>query len=149
MTELLKKQLSTPDILGICSSSLLNTSASCSLKSTIRNACIIMKAASSTAVLVQDEAGSLVGILTTKDIVRRVISAKLDPLRTNAIRVMTPNPETISPSSSLLVALEKMYAGRYLHLPVLGDDGTSSLIDILNICVHVIGKVNLLILFTC
>ncbi|KGG50605.1 hypothetical protein DI09_62p90 [Mitosporidium daphniae] len=139
-TQLLKKQLSTPEVAGIFASSLLNTSASCLLKTTIRSAAITMKAASSTAVLVLDESGSLIGIFTSKDIVRRVISCKLDPLRTTLTRVMTPNPETISLDSSLLLALEKMYAGKYLHLPVIKEDGHSSLIDILDICIHVIGK---------
>ena len=140
-TQLLKRQLSTPEVSGIFVSSLSNASASCPLKATIRNAAITMKAAASTAVLVLDDSGSLIGIFTSKDIVRRVISCKLDPLRTSLTRVMTPNPEVIAMDSSLLLALEKMYAGRYLHLPVIKEDGSSCLIDILDICVHVIGSV--------
>jgi CBS domain-containing protein len=71
-----------------------------------------------TAVLVVEE-GSLQGIVTTKDIVLRILAANLDPYNTRIIRVMTPYPECIEPNTSCLAALKCMHNGSFLHLPVI------------------------------
>ncbi|RKP04019.1 hypothetical protein CXG81DRAFT_8810, partial [Caulochytrium protostelioides] len=66
-----------------------------------------------------DDVDRLDGIFTTKDIVLRVVAAGLDPATTSVIRVMTPHPDAVAPSTSILAALKKLHAGHYLHLPVV------------------------------
>jgi signal-transduction protein with cAMP-binding, CBS, and nucleotidyltransferase domain len=69
------------------------------------------------------ERGALVGIVTERDMVTRLIADGRDPKTTRLGEIMTANPETLRPDDTALSALEKMQAGRYRHLPVLDADG--------------------------
>lgn len=75
------------------------------------------------SVLVVDPEGVLVGILTERDYLRKVVGVEGEyayrPLR----EVMTPDPETLSPTDPIAVALQKMDVGGYRHLPVVEEDG--------------------------
>ncbi|KAJ1729737.1 hypothetical protein LPJ61_003377, partial [Coemansia biformis] len=67
-----------------------------------------MRAARVTAsLIVDDDTGSITGIFTSKDIVLRVIAAGLDPRTCSVVRVMTPHPDTVLPSTSLIDALKR------------------------------------------
>ncbi|KAJ2828248.1 hypothetical protein IWW50_001484 [Coemansia erecta] len=96
----------------------------------------LMRAARVTASLVVDEeSGSIAGIFTSKDIVLRVIAAGLDPNTCSVVRVMTPHPDTVVPSTSLIDALKRMYERHYLNLPVVDDAGdVLGLVDVLRLC---------------
>ncbi|CAJ1974853.1 unnamed protein product [Sphenostylis stenocarpa] len=74
------------------------------------------------------------GILTSKDILMRVVAQNLSPDVTLVEKVMTPNPEYASPETTILEALHMMHNGKFLHLPVVDKDGivTASL-DVLQI----------------
>lgn len=64
-----------------------------SLKTSVRDASILMKQLKTTAVLVYDAEDELAGIFTTKDICLRVLASNdYDPRSTSVIRVMTPHP---------------------------------------------------------
>ncbi|KAJ7529211.1 hypothetical protein O6H91_15G037900 [Diphasiastrum complanatum] len=63
------------------------------------------------------------GILTSKDILTRVVAARLKP-GTAVEKVMTPNPECASLGTTIVEALHTMHDGKFLHLPVLGEDGS-------------------------
>ncbi|KAI9470260.1 hypothetical protein BX667DRAFT_501813 [Coemansia mojavensis] len=95
-----------------------------------------MRAARVTASLVVDEdAGGIAGIFTSKDIVLRVIAAGLNPNTCSVVRVMTPHPDTVVPSTSLIDALKRMYERHYLNLPVVDDAGEiMGLVDVLRLC---------------
>jgi CBS domain-containing protein len=85
---------------------------SISVKSSVREAAKTMKLYHSTAVLVlgtPDGDDKVGGIFTTKDIVLRVIAASLDPNTTSVIRCMTPHPDFVTPSASILDALKKLH----------------------------------------
>jgi CBS domain-containing protein len=75
------------------------------------------------ALLVVDDVGRLVGILTERDYVRKVVGLIPDyphqPLRD----FMTPDPVTVGPEDRLGQVLEKMDRGDYRHLPVVEEDG--------------------------
>jgi CBS domain-containing protein len=71
--------------------------------------------------LTRDQA--LVGIITERDIVFRVVAARLDPEKTRIAEVMTADPDTVTPRADVMTALERMQTGGYRHLPVV-DDGT-------------------------
>lgn len=63
------------------------------------------------------------GILTSKDILMRVVAQNVSPLLTLVEKVMTPNPECAAVDSTILEALHIMHDGKFLHLPVLDRDG--------------------------
>ncbi|KAJ2255166.1 hypothetical protein EV176_007217, partial [Coemansia sp. RSA 451] len=96
----------------------------------------LMRAARVTASLVVDEdSGSIAGIFTSKDIVLRVIAAGLDPNTCSVVRVMTPHPDTVLPSTSLIDALKRMYERHYLNLPIVDETGdVLGLVDVLRLC---------------
>jgi CBS domain-containing protein len=62
------------------------------------------------------------------------MAAGLEPERTSVIRVMTPHPDTVQSSMTILDALKKMHDNRYLHLPVVDDHGQmAGLVDVLQV----------------
>ncbi|KAL6973020.1 CBS domain-containing protein cbscbspb4 [Sarracenia purpurea var. burkii] len=74
------------------------------------------------------------GILTSKDILMRVIAQNLPPESTLVEKVMTPNPECATVDTPIVDALHTMHDGKFLHLPVLDRDGVVvAVIDVLHI----------------
>ncbi|PPD66418.1 hypothetical protein GOBAR_DD36702 [Gossypium barbadense] len=63
------------------------------------------------------------GILTSKDILMRVIAQNLPPETTLVEKVMTPNPECATIDTPIVDALHTMHDGKFLHLPVVDRDG--------------------------
>ena len=71
------------------------------------------------AVVILDAKGDLTGIVTERDLTRRVVAKGLDPKETSLADIMTKNPDTLSPDDSANDALELMQARNYRHLPVV------------------------------
>ena len=74
------------------------------------------------SLLVVDEEGVLVGIITERDILYAVgegLIGKGVPVW----EVMTENPVTAKPDEPLVEALDKMVEARIRHLPVVDEDG--------------------------
>ncbi|CAA6660593.1 unnamed protein product [Spirodela intermedia] len=57
------------------------------------------------------------GILTSKDVLMRVVAQNLSPELTLVEKVMTPNPECATLDTTILDALHIMHDGKFLHLP--------------------------------
>jgi CBS domain-containing protein len=81
------------------------------------------------AVLVVD-GPRLVGIVTERDVVFRVVAAGLDPSATVLDEIMTPVPQTLSPDDTAADGLERMRTGRYRHLPVVEHDRIVGMVSI-------------------
>ncbi|KAK4264674.1 hypothetical protein QN277_025817 [Acacia crassicarpa] len=74
------------------------------------------------------------GILTSKDILMRVVAQNMSPELTLVEKVMTPNPECASLETTILDALHMMHDGKFLHLPVVDRDGyVTACVDVLQI----------------
>ncbi|KAG2329145.1 hypothetical protein Bca4012_021258 [Brassica carinata] len=74
------------------------------------------------------------GILTSKDILMRVVAQNLSPETILVEKVMTPSPESVSLETTILDALHTMHDGKFLHLPVLDRDGSvAACVDVLQI----------------
>ncbi|KAI5671926.1 hypothetical protein M9H77_12290 [Catharanthus roseus] len=74
------------------------------------------------------------GILTSKDILMRVVSHNLSPELTLVEKVMTQNPECATLETTILEALHIMHDGKFLHLPVVDRDGfVVACVDVLQI----------------
>src|SRR5437763_12630747 len=80
--------------------------------------------------LVVCEAGRLVGILTERDLMIRVIARGL-ALSIHVGECMTPDPVTVALKESIRAAVDRMQQGNYRHLPVLDEQG--ELVGILSI----------------
>ncbi|WOL15063.1 CBS domain-containing protein CBSCBSPB3 [Canna indica] len=74
------------------------------------------------------------GILTSKDVLMRVVAQNLSPELTLVEKVMTANPECVTLDTTILEALHIMHDGKFLHLPVLGrDDRFVACLDVLQL----------------
>ncbi|ORY94505.1 hypothetical protein BCR43DRAFT_442045 [Syncephalastrum racemosum] len=138
--EALREKMSCPDLTTILDTA--EHPVQVSVKTNVREISKLMKEYHTTAVLVMDR-HDLVGIFTSKDIVLRVIAAGLAPETCSVVRVMTPHPDTATPSTSILEALKKMHDGHYLNLPVL-DEGRNitGLVDVLRLTYATLEQIN-------
>ena len=73
------------------------------------------------AVLVTEGGDRLIGIFTGRDAVGRVVAEGLDPATTPLARVMTSNPNTMTPGHTAIEALRLMQDARCRHLPIVHE----------------------------
>ncbi|OEL15021.1 CBS domain-containing protein CBSCBSPB5 [Dichanthelium oligosanthes] len=74
------------------------------------------------------------GILTSRDILMRVIAKNLSSDSTPVEKVMTPDPECATVDTPILDALRTMQERKFLHLPVMDRDGfIISILDVIDI----------------
>jgi len=82
------------------------------------------------AVLVLDRAGSLLGILSERDIVSEIAANGARALEMTAAQLMTQNITTASPSTRVEEAMALMTTGRFRHLPVVDGGALVGIISI-------------------
>jgi CBS domain-containing protein len=73
--------------------------------------------------LVVTDGGRLAGLLSEWDLVHRVVGEGRDPRSTTVGDVMTRNPATANPETSMDAAFELMIARRVRHLVLIDDAG--------------------------
>ncbi|MEM9968542.1 MAG: CBS domain-containing protein [Pseudomonadota bacterium] len=71
------------------------------------------------ALVVTDGTGALYGILSERDIVRKLADTPGRTLPQQVKEVMTDKVETCSPAEALVSTLKRMTAGRFRHMPVV------------------------------
>ncbi|GJJ78943.1 hypothetical protein EMPS_11302 [Entomortierella parvispora] len=140
IVDAMRERMASPDLNTILDQQ--HGVAEIQSKTSVREASRIMKQQHSTACLITEE-GRVTGIFTTKDIVVRVLAAGLEPDRTSVIRVMTPHPDTVPSTMTILEALKKMHVNHYLHLPVVDDqDQMAGLVDVLQVSFAMLNQMN-------
>ena len=80
------------------------------------------KRASAVMVVTRKKPRRLLGLFTERDFLGRALGARgfgRLPVR----KVMTADPETLSPGDSVAYAMNKMHVGRYRHVPLVDADG--------------------------
>jgi CBS domain-containing protein len=87
----------------------------------VRDACVQMRDRRVGSVLVTNAEGRLVGILTGRDVVRRVASKGHDAADTSLADAMTVAPTTMTPGQTAIEALRLMWDGGFRHVPVVAD----------------------------
>ena len=97
------------------------TISSLKLDNTAFEAATMMATANIGAIVIVDKKGNLSGIITERDLTRRVVGKGLDPKETKIADIMTKNPDTLAPEDSAGDALELMQSRHYRHLPVVED----------------------------
>ncbi|MFE1603044.1 CBS domain-containing protein [Methylobacterium sp. ID0610] len=99
---------------------------------TVASVCHRMRALDIGALAVVEN-GRLAGIVSERDIARRVIAGHRDPMLTLVREVMTPDPLTIAADATLAEAHGLMEAHGVRHLPVLRGTETIGMISLRDI----------------
>lgn len=84
------------------------------------------------ALLVTDAAGALVGILSERDIVRKLAETPGKTLPHKVEQVMTRNVETCTADEALVTVLRRMSTGQFRHMPVVDDATVIGIVTILD-----------------
>jgi len=87
-------------------------------ESTCAEAAAVMKREDCGSLPVVDD-GSLVGIVTDRDIVLRAVAEKKDPQRLAVSEIMTSDPVTVTPNTSAADASKLMSDNQVRRLPVV------------------------------
>ena len=95
----------------------------CSPADTVQKVVRIFQKENKNCILVYEHK-KLVGILSNRDLLRRVTGGVQDLSKVKVKAVMTPNPEYVSADAPIAYAVNKMALGGFRHVPVLADDGT-------------------------
>lgn len=98
---------------------LLVASATDSVKKIVE----ILRKENKNAVLIYKKK-KLVGIISNRDILRKVVGKYKDLSKVSAQDVMTPNPEYVTADAPIAYVVNKMAMGGFRHVPVLEQDGT-------------------------
>jgi CBS domain-containing protein len=73
--------------------------------------------------VVMDDSGKLIGVLTDRDIVMKVVAGSRDAQSTEVSDVMTANPMACRPQDTSEAALEIMKAHQVRRVPVVDEAG--------------------------
>jgi len=82
------------------------------------------------ALVVLDEEGAVVGLLSERDYARKVILLGRASRDLRVREIMTPNPTCIDPQKTVAECMELMTKGRFRHLPVVVEDQLAGIISI-------------------
>jgi CBS domain-containing protein len=91
-------------------------------EATVLDAALLMNEHKIGSLLVLD-GGRLVGIITERDLLQRVVAERRDPAALAVCDVMTPELVCAQPDTTLDEARGVMKNRRIRHMPVVGDDG--------------------------
>jgi CBS domain-containing protein len=90
---------------------------------TVHEAACVMTRANCGSVLVIDASSTLLGIVTERDLMTRVLAKALDPTKTPLSAVMTARPQCIKPETRVADAVLIMIERGFRHLPVIAESG--------------------------
>ncbi|MHB1200752.1 MAG: CBS domain-containing protein [Polaromonas sp.] len=85
----------------------------------VRDAACIMTRANCGSVLIVDVPATLLGIVTERDLMTRVLAKALDPEKTQVSEVMTRNPCCVAPETLVSDAVLIMIERGFRHLPIV------------------------------
>ena len=74
------------------------------------------------SVLVMEPPDRLLGIVTERDLMTRVLARSLDPKQTLVAQVMTAHPQCVAPETRVSAAVLIMIERGFRHLPIVGHD---------------------------
>jgi CBS domain-containing protein len=75
------------------------------------------------SVIIVDDSEKVVGVVTERDILKRLVNEKKDPAKTKLSEIMTENPRTARADDDMLTWLRMMSNERFRRLPVVDDEG--------------------------
>lgn len=92
-------------------------------QASVWDAACVMTRANCGSVLIVDTPGTLLGIVTERDLMTRVLAKALDPQATSVSDIMTRNPHCVSPEILVSDAVLIMIERGFRHLPIVAAGG--------------------------
>ena len=89
---------------------------------TVHTAACVMTRTNNSSVLVIDTNPTLLGIVTERDMITRVLAKTLDPQQATVTEVMTRSPHCVHPEMKVADAVLMMIERGFRHLPVVTAD---------------------------
>lgn len=89
---------------------------------TVYTAACLMTTEKCGSVLVIDQSNNLLGIVTERDFMTRLLAKALDPSKTTVADIMTRNPKCVPPETKVADAVLMMIEQGYRHLPIVSQD---------------------------
>ncbi|MDJ0841774.1 MAG: CBS domain-containing protein [Acidobacteriota bacterium] len=81
--------------------------------------------------IIVTEGPKLIGILSERDIMTKIVALNLEPSKEKVRDHMTPEPERLEPHDEIAYALNIMAIGGFRHVPIV--DGLDNLVGIVSI----------------
>ena len=103
---------------------------------TLSEAVVLLRDKRIGALVVTDTTGALGGILSEREIVRKLAETPGQTLPQTVRSVMTDKVETCAPSDSVVTALKQMTAGRFRHMPVVDGSALVGMVTIGDVINH-------------
>jgi len=104
---------------------------------TLSEAIALMLSRDIGVVLVVDDTGGLLGILSERDLLTKVAGLVDDYATRPVCDFMTPAPETVRLHDRLAFALHKMDTGGYRHLPVVREGKAMGVVSVRDMLRHI------------
>ncbi len=92
-------------------------------QASVREAARVMTKANCGSVLIIDAAGVMLGILTERDLMTRVLAKALNAENTPVSEVMTPHPQCVLPEMTVADAVLVLLERGFRHLPIVSAAG--------------------------
>ena len=92
-------------------------------QASVHEAACVMTKANCGSILVIGATNALLGILTERDLMTRVLAKALNPATTLIAEVMTHSPRCVPPEMKVTDAIVIMIERGFRHLPVVAADG--------------------------
>jgi len=89
-------------------------------QASVWDAACVMTRANCGSVLIVDTPGNLLGIVTERDLMTRVLAKALNPQTTSVTDIMTRNPHCVAPEVLVADAVLIMIERGFRHLPIVG-----------------------------
>ncbi len=89
---------------------------------TVHAAASVMTRANCGSVLIVDISGKLLGIVTERDLMTKVLARSMDPQTTTMTEIMTRNPYCVTPDTKVTDAVLMMIERGFRHLPIVSQD---------------------------
>ncbi|MEO5672504.1 MAG: CBS domain-containing protein [Ramlibacter sp.] len=89
-------------------------------RASVREAAGVMTRANCGSVLIMEPPNTLLGIVTERDLMTRVLAKALDPENTTVRDIMTPRPICVPPEMKVSDAVVIMLEKGFRHLPIVG-----------------------------
>lgn len=84
--------------------------------------------------------GGLVGIVSERDVLKRLVNNRLDPDTTKVTDVMSANPVTATRPMQVLEAMRLMSSKQFRHLPIVEDGKLIGIVSLRDITDRIISE---------